>query len=1072
MAIYHLTTKIIQRSKGRNAVAAAAYRHATVMFCETEQLYFDYRSKPNVVHTEITIPSLAPLWINELLKTSSDEDRHTPSEILWNKVQQAEKRKDAQLAREVEVALPIELTLEQNILLTREFIQDQLAMRGMIADWSVHWDEGNPHVHILLSMREITNEGFGQKVRTWNSKVILEEIREQWAAYINFYLQKYGHDTRVDHRSYSEQGIALIPTIHEGKAVREMRQRGIETDIMREVSQIKQANIELIKESPDVLLKKIAKEKSIFNLGNVVSELNRYIEEKLYNDGDQDSLQQGALPIVTEKEISTLLSDISKNDTVFSERTLATHVSRHIHNPELFMSALLAVKNSPELIALGAGDDGRDRYTTKSSFALESRLIERTDNLRKNKGLAISKLHLHAGLHEYASQTGKKLSPEQKLVIKHILKTPLVSCVVGRAGTGKSFTLGAAASIYRKAGFNVSGMALSGIAASGLNDHGIKSRTIAGFLLGIEEGAISLTDRDVLIMDEAGMTDAQSMLNVLEIVRESQAKLILVGDPDQLQPVGGGASFRAILERTGFAEITEVRRQQADWQQNATKQLAAGQIKAAFMSYDERGHVHLEPSYNDAHIKLSQDWQNTYHALCQAQSIAADNNISLYSANILKNLLVLAHKNDTVNALNHQLRAIRIQQGHIEQGYSTYNAQNQEMHIAQGERIIFTQNSASLSVENGQFATITNTNISEGGQLLGFDALLDNGKTIAVNCQSYRHFSYGYAATVHKSQGLTRKHSFVMADGYGWNRHLSYVAGSRHQESFNLYATAEIHKTKQHLFRSLSRYGRKDSLIDFPLAFAERRGIGISTISQNLSNKFTRYLSTQYQELKNRIEKLFHPEQYWEKIRKKIEAEDLQIQRENGRLVAAYVDKNREVGQAFGEWQKVLSTHSELSLEDIKTHPTELRKHSSIWQAIESAKKARNEIAFEMMKTPEQYAHVLKICDIPIAQLKWQAKQHLAHSSSPSDIDWRSDAITSEALSLANSKHAPIRQLASLLDLAKRKGASAILQKGLTESLKQLMNNPLYTLEIEEKAPSLYKKGVSLKREKRLSRHH
>src|ERR1700733_10459600 len=103
-------------------------------------------------------------------------------------VEASEKRVDSQLAREIEFSLPIELNKDQNIQLAREFIQDQFVLRGMIADFSIHWDEGNPHVHVMLSTRQLTPEGFGLKVVAWNSKILLQEWREKWAEYANFHL--------------------------------------------------------------------------------------------------------------------------------------------------------------------------------------------------------------------------------------------------------------------------------------------------------------------------------------------------------------------------------------------------------------------------------------------------------------------------------------------------------------------------------------------------------------------------------------------------------------------------------------------------------------------------------------------------------------------------------------------------------------------------------------------------------------------------------------------------------------------------------------------------------------------
>jgi ATP-dependent exoDNAse (exonuclease V) alpha subunit len=167
MAIYHLHVGIIQRSKGKHAVAASAYRRAAKLMDQRVGKTWNYRNKPNVIHCEIMAPTNAPVWVTELIALQ-ETDPSKAAEQLWNGVESSEKRIDSQLAREVEFALPIELNEAQNITLARVFIHDQLVLRGMIADWAVHWDEGNPHVHVLLTMRRLTETGFGARALEWN----------------------------------------------------------------------------------------------------------------------------------------------------------------------------------------------------------------------------------------------------------------------------------------------------------------------------------------------------------------------------------------------------------------------------------------------------------------------------------------------------------------------------------------------------------------------------------------------------------------------------------------------------------------------------------------------------------------------------------------------------------------------------------------------------------------------------------------------------------------------------------------------------------------------------------------
>lgn len=197
MAIYHFDASVISRSKGRSATAASAYRAAErVRDLRTGEVH-DYTRKDGVLHTEILAPEHAPDWAR---------DRAS----LWNAVEQVERRKDAQVSREVRVALPSELTPEQNRDLVRGFVQAQFVARGMVADIALHapgreGDQRNHHAHIMLTTREIGPEGFGAKNRDWNAKELLVDWRSSWADHVNHTLERCNVHERVDHRTLEAQ---------------------------------------------------------------------------------------------------------------------------------------------------------------------------------------------------------------------------------------------------------------------------------------------------------------------------------------------------------------------------------------------------------------------------------------------------------------------------------------------------------------------------------------------------------------------------------------------------------------------------------------------------------------------------------------------------------------------------------------------------------------------------------------------------------------------------------------------------------------------------------------------------
>ena len=209
MAIYHLRATIISRSQGRSATASAAYRVAERIEDRRTGLTFDYAARGGVDHTEILAPDHAPDWVRDRSE-------------LWNRVEEAETRKNSQVAREVRVALPAELTHAQRLELVREFVRSQFVDRGMVADIALHapgriGDERNHHAHILLTTREVDAEGsvsdggsvprggFTTKNRDWNKVEVLEGWREAWARDSNAALERAGIEDRVDHRTLVAQ---------------------------------------------------------------------------------------------------------------------------------------------------------------------------------------------------------------------------------------------------------------------------------------------------------------------------------------------------------------------------------------------------------------------------------------------------------------------------------------------------------------------------------------------------------------------------------------------------------------------------------------------------------------------------------------------------------------------------------------------------------------------------------------------------------------------------------------------------------------------------------------------------
>lgn len=241
MADYRLSSKIIKRSSGQSAVAAAAYRSGLILNDERTGVRHDYSRKSGVIHSEILAPANTPEWMTDRAK-------------LWNAVEAVETRKNSQLSREIQLSLPHELSQEQRTKLVQDFVQEQFVSLGMIADVNIHTpnpkgDERNHHAHVMLTMRELTSDGFASSkstptARSWNDKKLLATWREEWARHQNNTLEKHGHAERVDHRSYEDQGIDRQPEFHRGVAANDMLVKGKTSRIETKNLKIRRRNSE------------------------------------------------------------------------------------------------------------------------------------------------------------------------------------------------------------------------------------------------------------------------------------------------------------------------------------------------------------------------------------------------------------------------------------------------------------------------------------------------------------------------------------------------------------------------------------------------------------------------------------------------------------------------------------------------------------------------------------------------------------------------------------------------------------------------------------------------------------
>ncbi|MES0007077.1 Ti-type conjugative transfer relaxase TraA [Mesorhizobium sp. M0062] len=748
MAIYHLHVKVIGRKAGSSAVASAAYRSAARLRDERIDRSHDFSAKRGVVHSEVMLPENAPeAW--------NDRER------LWNDVEAFEVRKDAQLAREVEFALPRELSQAQGIELARDFVQAEFVSQGMVADLNVHWDRAEngspkPHAHVMLTMRSVDENGFGAKVRDWNATQMVERWRERWAELANERLAELDIDVRIDHRSLEAQGISLEPQTKIGAPAQRIEGSGLDAD-----------GIEADR-----------------------AELHREIAR---NNGAR---------IIADPSVA--LDAITHQQSTFTRKDMAKFAHRHSDGIEQFNQVMGAIGNAPDLVELGKDGRGDDRFTTQNMIETEQRLHRAAERMAGEERHAVSDRDRVTALAD-ANRHGLVLSGEQSDALDHITDGRDLGVVVGFAGTGKSAMLGVARQAWAAAGYEVRGAALSGIAAENLESgSGISSRTIASMERSWGQGRDLLTARDVLVIDEAGMVGTRQLERVLSHAAGVGAKVVLVGDPQQLQAIEAGAAFRSIHERHGGVEMGQVRRQREDWQRDATRDLATGRIGAAIGAYDVKSMVHQAASRDEVRSDLVERWDHDRQAEPDTSRI------------------ILTHTNDEVRALNQAARDRMRAAGDLGDEVQV-DVERGARNFASGDRVMFLRNERGLGVKNGTLGVIEEVSAQT------MTVQTDDGRSVRFDFKDYAHIDHGYAATIHKAQGMTVDRTHVLATP-GMDAHGSYVALSRHRDRMDLHYGRDDFATRERLVRTLSRDRAKDMASDYDQidpaqSYAERRGI-------------------------------------------------------------------------------------------------------------------------------------------------------------------------------------------------------------------------------------------------------
>ncbi|OWO91528.1 Ti-type conjugative transfer relaxase TraA [Rhizobium esperanzae] len=791
MAVPHFSVSIVARGSGRSAVLSAAYRHCAKMEYEREARAIDYTRKQGLLHEEFVVPVDAPQWLRAMI---TDRSVSGASEAFWNSVETFEKRVDAQLAKDVTIALPVELSTAQNIGLVRDFVERYIRSKGMVADWVYHDAPGNPHVHLMTTLRPLTEDSFGAKkvaltgpdgnpLRNDAGKIVYEvwagslddfnAFRDGWFACQNRHLALAGLDLRVDGRSFEKQGIELAPTVHLGVGAKAIERKSKEAE-------------------RDISLERL-----------------ELLEERRAENSRRIQLRP-----------ELVLDLITREKSVFDERDVAKILHRNIDDAGLFQNLLARILQSPETlrlererIELSSGRREPARYTTRDLIRLEAEMANRAIWLAQRSSHGIAE-----AVREATFARHLRLSDEQKTAIAHITGGERIAAVIGRAGAGKTTTMKAGREAWEAAGYRVVGGALAGKAAEGLEkEAGIVSRTLSSWELRWNQGRSQLDDKTVFVLDEAGMVSSRQMALFVEAATQSGAKLVLVGDPEQLQPIEAGAALRAIVDRIGYAELETIYRQRLQWMRDASLDLARGNIGRAVEAYRAQGRVHGAELKADALQALIADWNRDYDPA--------------------KTAIILAHLRRDVRMLNEMARATLVERGLVAEGFA-FRTEDGHRKFAAGDQIVFLKNEGSLGVKNGMLAKVLEAG---PGRIVAEVGEGEHRRQVTVEQRFYANLDHGYATTIHKSQGATVDRVKVLAS-LSLDRHLTYVAMTRHREDLGLYYGRRSFAKAGGLSPILSRRQAKETTLDYAsgrfyaqaLRFAEARGLHLVNVARTV----------------------------------------------------------------------------------------------------------------------------------------------------------------------------------------------------------------------------------------------
>jgi len=731
LAIEFARARYISRGSGGSAVRSAAYNGREEIAAERtgEVFYFRHRDAPE--HHAVLLPEGAA-------------ERFGEARVLWNAAEAAERRKDAQVAREIVLALPAnaDVSTEDRIALARSFAETHFVSKGLAVQLDVHAphegdaesERANWHAHLLITTRRLEGEQFNaKKARDLDPEVRLAGGRplvsdgavwgELWREHQDQYFREHGIETRVDARA-----------THAQEHIGPVRMRVTGAEIVERAETIRRAN-QAAASDPDQVLAALTRNNATFT----ARDLDRFLAKQ--------SGQKG-------REVS----------------------------PKI-VAVRAAVLKHGDLIPLHDRETGEaaERFTTRQVRAEEWAALADAGRMGRVRSRGVS------GGAARSARAGRTLRPDQDAAFAHAIGPGDLKLVEGRAGTGKSFTLAAIRDAHVADGRRVVGLAPTNAVAQDLMADGFtEAGTVHSALFRLKNGRTTWDRDTVVIVDEAAMLDTPVTGELLAAARQAGARVILAGDDRQLASIERGGLFAELRQRHGAAEITEVTRQKVDWQRQAARDLAEGRFAEAVNAFDRAGAIVWTEKQEEARAALVAAW---------TRDAAEHPGASRF---------VFAYTNRDVDALNAELREVYRARGALTGADVEYDTKHGKAAFAIGDRVQFTDTDKRRRIYNGNAGTITGLNGLTGEITARLDAAGGAGREVTWLAGDFEGFRHGYAGTIYKGQGKTLDRTYLYHTDH-WRAAASYVALTRQRDSAQVFVARETARDAAQLARQMAR---------------------------------------------------------------------------------------------------------------------------------------------------------------------------------------------------------------------------------------------------------------------------